>query len=94
MPTREQVYKAIDSEREYQNYWDNKRLNGNDNETQMDKDKPVECWVLWMEEYIKKAREEATGDCTKERALHQIRKVAALGVACMESLGAPEREKK
>lgn len=85
--TREEVYALIDAEREYQKHWDEKRkteaevLGG---AQQLDKDKPVEAWILWMENYLLDARTAATKSLNKAHALEAIRKVTALGVACME----------
>ena len=84
---REDVYRLINGERDYQNHWDEKRkteaevLGG---AQQLDKDKPVEAWILWMENYLLEARTAATKSLNKAHALEAIRKVAALAVACME----------
>lgn len=91
MPSREQVFQAINTERAYQDKWDNARKEQGIN-SYMDKDKPVETWILWMEEYMHEARTRATAQFDKTSALSNIRKVAALAVACMEYHGAPERE--
>jgi len=91
MPSREQVFHAINTERAYQEKWDQTRKEQGIN-SYMDKDKPVETWVLWMEEYMSQARKRATAQFDKTAALQNIRKVCALGVACMEYHGAPERE--
>lgn len=87
--TREDVYKLIDGERAYQNHWDDKRKAEADDKIvggaqQLDKDKPVEAWILWMENYLLDARTAATKSLNKADALEAIRKVAALAVACME----------
>lgn len=85
--TREEVYKLLDGERAYQNFWDEKRKTETDvkgGAQLLDKDKPVEAWILWMENYLLEARTAATKSLNKEEALEFIRKVTALGVACME----------
>lgn len=86
--TREDVYKAIDGEREYQvKRW------GDDQETE------INSFLLYMEHHLQRAREiastqtdgnnypGATGECS----LDIVRKITTLGVACMEKNGAPLR---
>lgn len=88
---REQVYKLIDGEREYQDgRWDAARVKAG---------KPrrkdygvVEAWILWMEEWLGYARKAAANNIDKAEALANIRKVTALGVACMEVHETPPRE--
>lgn len=92
--TREDVYKLIDGEREYQKFWDDKRKTENDvkgGAQLLDKDKPVECWIAWMESYLLDARTAATKSLDKVKALTDIRKIAALAVACMEYNETPPR---
>lgn len=84
--TREEVYKAIDGERDYQGKWDR------DNPGHKDADEAVAFWIICMEQYIQKAKVALTKELNTTQALHEIRKVAALGVACMEYNGAPQRE--
>ena len=80
---REDVYKLIDSEREYQNKWDKLRT---EKELPLrDKYATVESWILWMEEYLLRARMAATNSVDKTEAFECIRKVTVLGVACMEN---------
>ncbi len=87
---REDVYSTVDGERDYQ-----KRLHGND-------PTPVNSFILYMEHYLMRARTIAStctdgnnsstyaGD-TGQSSLDSVRKVVALGVACMEQHGAPRR---
>ena len=91
MPTREEVYEAISSERDYQNKWDETREAHPELGSYMDRDKPVETWILWMEEYLSEARTGATNSIDKSGSLENIRKVAALAVACMEYHGVSKR---
>jgi hypothetical protein len=91
MPTREEVFKAINSERKYQEKWDKEREDNPKLDSYKDKDKSIETWILWMEEYLSKARTGATNSIDKGSPLENIRKVIALGVACMEYHGAPTR---
>lgn len=87
--TREEVYAAIDGECEYQEErW-------NENTTESCGDHSVAEFVLYMEHYIQLARVEASTKPdpeSREATLHMVRKVAALGVACMEQNGVMERE--
>lgn len=87
MSTREEVYAAINRERWYQaNRWGD--------------DKPacfhsVEEFVLYMEHYLGEARRLlSTQDHEQGRlgGLDMVRKITALGVACMEQNGIVERE--
>lgn len=84
--TREEVYSLIDLERSYQEKWDS----GNYPGRVKDKDKEVETWLSAMRVYLHRA-EEAALDPNKTAALDNLRKVLALGVACMEFHGAPTR---
>ena len=87
MVSRSEVYVAIDSEREYQ-----------ESRVQKDSGHPdhsVEEFVLYMEYYLQETRRIASttwGPSAKPATLEFVRKVTALGVACMEKHGAPHRE--
>jgi hypothetical protein len=87
---REEVYKILDTEREYQDrIWNNlnKEISN------------PSSFILWMEEYLAKARalasqsDERIGTEGCEKIMDVVRKVTALGVACMEVNGAKERSK-
>lgn len=88
--TRRMVYGAIDTERAYQEKWDTAESSGK-HETG--------AFILFMEEYLSEARRlestlESGGNTPEhegETALDFVRKVTALGVACMEQNGAPFR---
>lgn len=86
--TRDRVYTAINSERDYQD-----ALAANmtgDSQGQH----PVASFILFMETYLHKAKAVASTDWSDrcdERTLEHIRKVVALGVSCMEQHGAPMR---
>jgi hypothetical protein len=85
--TREQVFELINGERAYQQHWDDKRkaeAEASGGAQVLDKDKPVESWICWMESYILEARTAATKSLDKKAALSAIRKVGALAVAAME----------
>ena len=87
---RKDVYAAIDSERDYQ-----RKRWGDDHET------VVNSFILYMGHHLQRAREVASTckdgnnypGATGESSLDYIRKVVALGVACMEQNGAPHRAK-
>lgn len=91
---RADVYKAIDGERTYQDKWEDAESRGK-HETG--------AFILFMEHYLKEARRlestlESGGNGINfreqgvEGSLDFVRKVTALGVACMEQNGAPERD--
>lgn len=74
---REDVYKLIDSEREYQK----KSLI---NIEEQDKKQSVSNWLLYIEHQVDKAKQ-SIYYARQEVVLHRIRKIAALAVACMEN---------
>lgn len=85
MPTRDQVYEAINTERAYQKVkWG-------------DRHHEVAAFVLFMEFYLlgsrllESTREDGNIGGPGECSLDFVRKVTALGVACMEQHGAPRR---
>lgn len=79
LPTpRNLAYRAIDSEREYQKKWG-------------EKPHEVSSFILYMEHHLALARAIASSTSPESAALDEIRKVTALGVACMEQHGAPLR---
>lgn len=89
---REEVYKLIDGEREYQNdRWKNDIMpSGTHIHT------PEE-WIVYMEDYLAEAkhilsRNEAPACYNNAMAI--IRKVTAMGVAAMEQIETPPRELK
>jgi len=89
MATRNEVYAAIDSEREYQ---DRKGVHA----SKAPHEHGIESFIVYMEDYLAEARKQASRIWTEDgRAapvvLDTIRKVTALGVACMEQHGAPSR---
>lgn len=83
MSTRVEVYQAIDGERIYQDSKPNHSW-AQDNMTS------VAAWILYMEEHLARAKR-AVYELNETQALHEVRKVTALGVACMEHKGAPRR---
>ena len=89
MTPRSKVYDAIDGEREYQAArWNEKTTETNGMHT-------VDEFVLYMIDYINEARSQLSRNYSpraQRLALATVRKVAAMGVACMEQNGAPQRE--
>ena len=88
--TRQEVYAAIDGERAYQAT----RWNTSTTATG-GKHEDVTSWLVFMRDYVEEALHflSRNGEPGATRfALHNVRKVTALGVACMETLGAPRRE--
>lgn len=82
--TRRDVYEALDSEREYQA----QKWAGHTHS--------IEEYVLYMEHYLMLLRTHCSmtdfqDPANVSEALSGVRKVAALGVACMEEHGAPAR---
>jgi len=71
---REDVYKLIDSERDYQE----SRWQASD-----DKETSVAEWLIYIEHHVEQAKS-AIYNIHKDEALEHIRKLTALGVACME----------
>lgn len=87
--TRAAVYAAIDSERAYQEM----RI-VRDGSTSAHTPHEPEAYIIYMEDYLTEARRVAShtwGPESKAAILEVLRKVVALGVACMEAHGAPQR---
>lgn len=89
--TREEVYRAIDTERDYQDRkWPNGQLQG-----EPPKANPLKIgeFILLLSEYTDRARYCWTIEKAPEvEALNFIRKVAGIAVNCMEQHGAPKRQ--
>jgi len=84
---RRDVYKCLDTERDYQDlrWTPRKETNGIP-----DEQKPPAEWINYMEFHLAKAKE-AVYFLREEEALAEVRKVAALAVRCLELHGCPER---
>ena len=83
MDTRQHVYNIINGERDYQD----KRWGGESH----DKYKSVGDFLIYIDDYVRRAKEIYTSDTDVDATLHVVRKIAALAVACMEYNGAPPR---
>lgn len=82
---KDNVYEAINSERNYQDHRWPGRIHS------------IDEYILFMEHHLQEARKlVATTDLdladNRTEALNVIRKVTALGVVCMEDNGSPLRE--
>ena len=89
MATRQEVYTAIDSEREYQDSF----IETDD--TRYDDSLPphtVGDYLTMLSTYLRKAQDEWTLTAGIDSSLHQIRKIAGISVHCMEDWGAPVRD--
>lgn len=87
MPTRQEVYEAIDSERDYQvARWGNTVTKGQHSITE---------FIAYMEDYLAEAKHILARKGKAESyplVLPIMRKVTTLGVACMEQNGAQKRD--
>jgi hypothetical protein len=88
MTDRSEVYAAIDSEREYQDRrWNSETTTSGGLHS-------LEEWVIYMRSYLREAEEQLSRNLKQvgdPLALATIRKIVAMGVACMEQHGAPRR---
>lgn len=87
MTPRADVYAALDSERDYQDQrWGPTESQGLHS---------IEEFILYMEDYLAEAKHllaRAAQADAYPAALANMRKVTAMGVACMEQHGAPLRK--
>lgn len=89
MTERSEVYKAIDSEREYQNKkWCRP---GSPEEAAGHNPHTITEWLSYMQYYVNEGLKVQTLSFEEGAGLDFLRKVAALGVAGMEQHGAPLR---
>lgn len=90
---REDVYKLVDGERDYQDSrWGGTLSSGRKpTDDQNGGDRSIDEFILYIKGYTDDAVQVAShfGDAAKK--LDPIRKIAALCVACMEQHGAPSR---
>jgi hypothetical protein len=83
MPTRAEVYEAIDTEREYQDAMKGVRAPGT-NRTLGD-------YLTLLNHYIVEANQSYVKNRGSCMAMHEVRKIAAIAVRAMEDNGAPKR---
>ena len=86
---REEVYKLIDGEREYQEQkWNPETTLSEGNHSS------PEDWITYMEDYLAEAKHILSRESqliAYKKAMSCIRKVTALGVAAMEQIETPPR---
>ncbi len=82
--SRDQVYEAIDSERDYQDALGADRTDGFDH--------TVGEYLVMLDTYLRKAKDAWTMNAGNKAALEEIRKIAGISVRCMEDHGAPFRK--
>lgn len=90
MTTREAVYYCIDTERDYQD------LLWNVTTTTTKGMHSVAEWLVYIEDYLNEAKHLLSRGAEQDiasRALDNMRKIAAMAVACMEQNGCSIREK-
>lgn len=89
---RQDVYKAIDSERDYQDSRWGSTLSGNrPAEEDEGGNRTLDEYVLYIQGYANDLAQFASRSSNWEEKLHRVRKVAGLCVAAMEQHGAPHR---
>jgi len=89
---REDVYKAIDSERDYQDSYYGNKLSGERPAPEGEGgNRTLDEFVLYIQGYANDLTAHASTSSDWEGKLHRIRKVAGLCVAAMEQHGAPHR---
>lgn len=84
--TREEVYRCIDTERDYQD--------GLASTSETDGHHTIAEFLLYMDDYMREAKTIASrtwGPSAGPKTLDFVRKVTALGVACMEQNGTVDR---
>ncbi len=80
MPTRAAVYVVIDGERDYQNNLPDYRTNGAPHS--------VGDYCTMLDSYMRRAIDAWTKHAGDHMCLHEIRKIAAIAVRCLEEHGA------
>lgn len=96
MINRQEVYEAIDSERNYQDDRWGPYLSA-ERDPLPEHGMPagwrsLDEFVMYMQGYMNDLVHAASHSADKIEALNIVRKVTALGVRCMEQHGAPRRE--
>lgn len=87
--TRQEVYAAIDSEREYQDAkWGHSRSGGDLGAGE----RSVDEFALYLHGYVGDLTRLCSHELDKQEALNIIRKIGGLAVACLEQHGAPLRD--
>jgi len=90
MATRQEVYEAIDTERDYQD-----RIIANDptrHDAVVDADHSVGAYLTMLDTYLRRAQDAWTDHAGHAKALEVVRKIAGIAVHCLEDHGAPKRQ--
>jgi hypothetical protein len=87
--TREEVYRAVDSERDYQDSLGPDRTEL----TSADRHRTVGEYLTMLATYLREAQDNWTRYAGDAKALASIRKIAGISVHCMEDHGAPQRQR-
>jgi hypothetical protein len=81
---RENVFELINGERNYQDSQLGRKAVLSDEQLEISDGKaPVAAWIIFMEKHLIQAKQ-AIYDLSESGALEEVRKITALGVACME----------
>jgi GTP cyclohydrolase III len=83
---REEVYRVIDAERDYQNSLGPDRTDTEDGSHEVGE------YITMLHHYLNEATSSWTKNAGSQAALHNMRKIAAIAVRCMEEHGALERD--
>lgn len=86
---RNEVYKAIDSERDYQD------LRWNEDTTVSKNIHTLEDWYMYIEDYLNEAKHILSREARQDanpKALDIMRKVSAMAVCAMEAHGVNQRD--
>jgi D-aminopeptidase len=90
---REDVYKLIDGERDYQDSrWNDSSETRSGKPDILDKDKSLAEWLNYIEFHLGEAKH-AVYALEPKKVRESIRKIAALAVVCMEYYDCPPRKK-
>lgn len=87
--TNQEVFEIVEEEQSFAKQWDIGRSKFP--ESVADAEKPLEVWLLWMEQYLADARKAATASYDKTRALDRLRCVLSLGLNAAVYHGLPRR---
>lgn len=83
---REDVYKLIDGERDYQDSLGANRTDGRQHS--------VGEYLVMLDTYLRRAFDAWTGNPGDSAALDEVRKIAGIAVHCMEDYDTPSRKSK
>ncbi len=90
MATRQEVYEAIDTERDYQDRVIAKDPSRHD--AAVDANHSVGAYLTMLDTYLRRAQDAWTDNAGHDKALEVVRKIAGIAVHCMEDHGAPKRQ--